>query len=94
MNYMEKLNKEEIKNNDLEILKPGWVLLKRDVITGKTITISHPKTNVVENNVENNVVNLLVKLHEKRTNCTKLKDFMRFQILCPRSLLHAQATYY
>lgn len=68
MNYMEKLNKEEIKNNDLEILKPGWVLLKRDVITGKTITISHPKTNVVENNVENNVVNLLVKLHEKRTN--------------------------
>jgi hypothetical protein len=68
MNYMEKLNKEEIKNNDLEILKPGWVLLKRDVITGKNITISHPKTNVVENNVENNVVNLLVKLHEKRTN--------------------------
>lgn len=68
MNYMEKLNKEEIKNNDLEILKPGWVLLKRDVVTGRTITISHPKTNVEENNEENNVVNLLVKLHEKRTN--------------------------
>jgi len=79
MNYMEKLNKEdeEIKiiDKDLENLKPGWVLLKRDPVTGKTITKTHPKTNIEENKVEKSeheigmdIINALVELHEKRTN--------------------------
>jgi len=78
MNYMEKLNKvEEIKNidKDLENLKPGWVLLKRDPITGRTITKKHPETDIEENKVEKSeneiamdILKALVELYEKRTN--------------------------
>ena len=76
---MEKLNKEgeEIKNTDkdLENLKPGWVLLKRDSVTGITIIKTHPKTYIEENKVEKSeheigmdIINALVEVHEKRTN--------------------------
>ena len=79
MNYMEKLNKEgeEIKktDKDLENLKPGWVLLKRDSVTGIMITKTHPKTYIEENKVEKSeheigmdIINALVEVHEKRTN--------------------------
>ena len=75
--YIEKLLKEEevIQKNidsDLEYLKPGWILLKKDKNTGKIIR----KHNLeIENSVEEksdrdigiDIVNALVELHEKRT---------------------------
>lgn len=79
MTYMEKLNKkdEEIKNidKDLENLKPGWVLFKRDPVMGRTITKTHPKTDIQENKIEKSehqigmdILNALVELYERRTN--------------------------
>lgn len=78
MNYMEKINKEddkEIKNvdKDLENFNPGWVLLKREPVTGITITKTYPKIDIEENKVEKShhemgmdIINILVELHEKR----------------------------
>lgn len=81
ISYMEKLKKEEkeekeIKNNidkDLENLKPGWVLLKSDNLTKRTIIKQYHETNIVEEKENSekeialNILNALVKLHERRT---------------------------
>jgi hypothetical protein len=75
--YIETLKKEEIDEKhidpDLENLKPGCVLLKRDPLTGRTITKQHPETiekkavEKSENEIAIDVFNALVKLHQKRT---------------------------
>lgn len=78
MNYAEKLKKEEVVkvdyDSDLEKLNPGWILLKRDPITGETIFKSHHKTLIVEKEPEKtdqetmmDILKALSELHEKRT---------------------------
>ena len=83
MNFIEKLNSEnsnEIDNkndidSDLVKIKPGWVLIKHDQKTGKTIRKNHPEdTFFFEQEVEKSdkevvydIIESLVKLHEKRT---------------------------
>lgn len=77
--YIETLKKEEIVEKyidpDLEKLKPGWILLKTDPITRRTITKNHPETSIEEKAVEKSeneiaidVLNALVELHQKRTD--------------------------
>ena len=52
VSYIEKLQKEDdIKNyidTDLENLKPGWILLKSDPLTRRTIIKHHPEINNIE----------------------------------------------
>lgn len=79
ISYIEKLKKEDIVENysdpDLENLKPGWVLLKRDPVTRQTIFKHHPKTLIEEKEKEEktdqeimmDIVKALSELHEKRT---------------------------
>lgn len=77
--YIEKLMKEEVvveKNIDQDLvnLKPGWILLKNDKITGTTIRKLHPETEYkkeeekYEKDIDIEIVNTLVELHERRTN--------------------------
>lgn len=75
-NYIEKLKKvDEVKvdkdaDPDLENLKPGWTLIKKDKLTGKIITKSKFQINKepqIEENVEINILNALVELHQRRT---------------------------
>jgi len=79
ISYIEKLKKEEEINNnidnDLENLKPGWVLLKRDPLTGRTIIKNHPETSIEEKKEEKkdkeigiDILNALVELYKKRTD--------------------------
>ena len=89
MNFIEMIKKEDIdsnltdKDNDLENLKEGWILFKRDPITRKTITKRHPndilreiqeKQNSVKSEQEiinenmNEIIKALAELHERRTN--------------------------
>jgi hypothetical protein len=78
ISYLDKFKKEEFKeseniNEDLEKLKPGWVLLKRDSVTGRTIIKSHPENNEMqEKNVEQKIVydisKPLAKLYQRRTD--------------------------
>jgi hypothetical protein len=81
MNFIEKINNEnqiEIENNidpDLVNLKPGWILIKNDPKTRKTIIKNHPENKFLfEKEVEKSdkeiayyIIDSLVKLHEKRT---------------------------
>lgn len=78
ISYIEKLKTDDFVENytdpDLENLKPGWVLLKRDHITRQTIFKSHPKTLIEEKEPEKtdqeimmNILKALSELHEKRT---------------------------
>lgn len=79
ISYIEKLKKEneDIKQNidpDLEILKPGWVLLKKDKNSNKIIRKYHPETKqelTIEEKTDQeigiNIINALVELHERRT---------------------------
>ena len=79
VSYIEKLQKEDdIKNyidTDLENLKPGWILLKSDPLTRRTIIKHHPEINIIEKTEKEktekeiaiNVLNVLVDIHEKRT---------------------------
>ena len=79
VSYIEKLQKEDdIKkyiDTDLENLKPGWVLLKSDPLTRRTIIKHHPEINIIEKTEKEktekeiaiNVLNVLVDIHEKRT---------------------------
>jgi hypothetical protein len=78
VSYIEKLQKEDdIKkyiDADLENLKPGWILLKSDPLTRRTIIKHHPEINIIEKKKEKtereiamDVLNVLVELHEKRT---------------------------
>ena len=64
--------KAENINEDLENLKPGWVLLKRDSVTGRTIIKSHPENNINNEMHEKRIVydisNALAKLHQRRTD--------------------------
>lgn len=76
--YIEKLQKEddmikEYNDKDLENLKPGWVLLKSDPLTGRTIFKQHPETFIKEKKektdeeIMRDIINTLSDLHEKRT---------------------------
>jgi hypothetical protein len=80
--YVEKIklvkqctnNSNNTNNIDLDLvdLKPGWVLLKRDPITRRTIIKSHPEKPVIEKHVTEqeigkNILKSLVDLYEKRT---------------------------
>ena len=79
VSYIEKLQKEDdIKNyidTDLENLKPGWILLKSDPLTRRTIIKHHPEINIIEKTEKEktekeiaiNVLNVLVDIHERRT---------------------------
>ena len=79
VSYIEKLQKEDdIKkyiDTDLENLKPGWVLLKSDPLTRRTIIKHHPEINIIEKTEKEktekeiaiDVLNVLVDIHEKRT---------------------------
>jgi hypothetical protein len=68
-------------DQDLVDLKPGWVLLKKNSLTGKTVVKKHPEKNVIkeeevkysETNVEEeqkydekDIFDSLIELHEKR----------------------------
>jgi len=83
--YIEKLKYKAVDNNfvdpDLVNLKQGWVVLKRDNLTGKTIIKKKQLKNVVveveqvvEEEVEeieevkanNDITDSLIRLHEKR----------------------------
>ena len=74
--YLEILKQVEVQDDDKNIdqdlvnLKPGWILIKKDKVTGKLIT----KCNIqiddkpkIEENTEMNVLKALVELHESRT---------------------------
>ena len=81
MNFIEKIKNEikmEIGNKndpDLVKLKPGWILIKNDPKTGKSIIKNHPEnTFFFEQEVEKldkeisyEIIDSLVKLYEKRT---------------------------
>lgn len=77
ISYIEKLKKEDniIINNDkdLENLKPGWVLLKRDPLTGETIIKHHSETFIkekeekTEQEIMMDILNALADLYERRT---------------------------
>lgn len=80
MNYIEKLKKDNFVENfidpDLENLKPGWVLFKRDPLTRQIIIKNHPKTFIEEKQKESkktdqeimtDIIIHLSKLYEKRT---------------------------
>ncbi len=82
-NYLEKLKKvHDVKDEnkcidpDLKILKPGWLLIKKDKLTNKTIMkgnvpdIKSPEILEEEQDEDEtaiNVINSLVELHERRT---------------------------
>jgi hypothetical protein len=75
--YIEKLKHQSVSNNDVDAdlvdLKPGWFILKRDKLTGKTIIKKTQVKNVVSNVVEEkkkvniDITESLIKLHDKRT---------------------------
>jgi hypothetical protein len=79
LNYIEKFKfKDEIKvennkNQYLENLKPGWVLIKKDKTTGNTIMKYGPEVPFsrvrvkTEREIGIDIINALVKLHQKRT---------------------------
>jgi hypothetical protein len=80
ISYLEKIQTEDKKEDiivdpDLVNLKPGWVLIKKDPITGKTIMKNHPdntkylfkEREKTDNEIANDIINSLVELHEKRT---------------------------
>lgn len=79
MNYLEKIKTEQKKDliidPDLVNLKPGWLLIKKNKITGEIIMKSHPDNNndifvkrdKTDKEIANDIINTLVKLHEKRT---------------------------
>jgi hypothetical protein len=78
LKYIEKLKKvdetRESIDPDLEYLKPGWVLLKRDPLTGRTIIKQHPEICIekkekekTENEIAIDILNRLVESYKKRT---------------------------
>lgn len=79
LNYIEKLKFEDeikVENNkdqDLENVKPGWVLIRKDKTTGNTIMKYGPEIPFsgervkTEREIGIDILNALVKLHEKRT---------------------------
>jgi len=90
MNFVETIKKEEEKvsnlkdvDPDLENLKEGWVLYKRDPNTRRTIVKRHPndirrEAEEMQNSVKseqeiinenmNEIIKALSELHERRTN--------------------------
>jgi hypothetical protein len=79
-NYLEKLKKiNDVKyenkdvDQDLKKLRPGWALIYKDNLTGKT-EIKYGEQNVKEESkiseeeIAINVINALSELHERRTN--------------------------
>jgi hypothetical protein len=86
MSFIEKIKKESESNKidiykdpDLENLKEGWVLFKRDYITNKTIIKKHPRdekreyeeninSKKYEQEIIKEVCRQLASLHERRTN--------------------------
>jgi hypothetical protein len=85
-NYLEKIKKAEAERatkqvaNNLEKLKPGWILLEKDNLSRKTImkgkesVLQTPE--LLEEDVVKNVINKLSELHEQRTkNYIELNDY-------------------
>ena len=83
MNFLKKLKNIDVENKDIkkpaivvdedfENLKPGWALVKKDLVTGKIITkykkslVPEPREKT-EREIGMDIVNALVELHEKRT---------------------------
>jgi hypothetical protein len=69
--YIEKLKRIEEQENtnidpDLEKVKNGWILMKKDKLTGKTI-IQGEKSMKPEKEFKENIINNLIELHERRT---------------------------
>lgn len=78
--YIEKLKHKDISVNDVDPdlvdLKQGWVLLKKDIFTGKTIMKKHTKNIIAniaieeekeeENGHTDLLIDILINLHEKR----------------------------
>ena len=74
--YIDKLKKVEVKierniDCDLENLKPGWTLIKKDNLTGKIILKSNVQINNIpfatEDKLPLNLLDTLVELHQRRT---------------------------
>jgi hypothetical protein len=69
--YIEKVKRIEEQENtnidpDLEKVKNGWILMKKDKLTGKTI-IQGEKSMKLEKEFKENIINNLIELHERRT---------------------------
>jgi hypothetical protein len=51
VSYLEKLKHQDVIDNsvdkDLADLKPGWIILKRDILTGKTVVKKHPEKIII-----------------------------------------------
>jgi hypothetical protein len=82
LKYIDTLKKVDDDNqqthsidSDLENLKPGCVLLKRDPLTGRTVIKQHPETcfeqkkkkEKTENEIAMDIINMLVDSYNKRT---------------------------
>lgn len=76
ISYIDKLKKieehtERVIDIDLENLKPGWTLIKKDKLSGKIITKNHIQTDKVsilkEEEIPINIFDELVELHQRRT---------------------------
>ena len=62
-------NKDEVIDSDLENLKPGWTMMKKDKTSGKIITKSIVRLNKVNPLIKStpkSILDLLVELHQKR----------------------------
>lgn len=77
ISYIDKLKKteeptERIIDFDLENLKPGWSIIKKDKLSGKIIIKNKVQTNTIsivkeEEEIPINVFDELVELHQRRT---------------------------
>lgn len=70
INFVDKVKTtktNDIKKNELSDLPPGWILIKKDPITFKTVFLCNEK-NCAKNQKQDKIdLNPLIKLHEKRT---------------------------
>jgi hypothetical protein len=79
MNFVQRLKKENVTINnidpDLVNLKPGWILLKKDEETRRTVFKKHTedsdlfetKIDKYDYEIYDEIINSLIQLHEKRT---------------------------
>jgi hypothetical protein len=75
LNYAEKIIKEDeivldIKGQDDNYIKPGWISIRKDKQTGKIIregNTEYEKKTIYNRQSAQNVLNALANLHEKRT---------------------------
>ena len=71
INFVDKVKTtkiNDIKKNELSDLPPGWILIKKDPITFKTVFLCN-ETTCAKNQKQDQIdLSPLIKLHEKRTN--------------------------